>query len=109
MARSFGSLLFYSAANLNLPTALTGGATAGNYNLVRQGVGDVSLNNNAGVQTVQFWADIADVKRPPNILFNFPGLGGARVLTKEFQEAFGKAAGTPSDPFGGGFTSVRGS
>lgn len=111
MARSFGAQLYYSAANLNLPTALTGGATAGNYNLVRNALGDVSLNNNAGAATVQFWCDIADVKRPQNILFNYPGIGNATALTNEFQEAFGTASGTPSNPFSGNVaaSSVRGS
>jgi hypothetical protein len=105
MARTFGGLLFYSAANINLQTSLTGGATAGNYNLVRNALGDVSLNNNAGAATVQFWLDVADVKRPvPFVPFPaFPGQGTV-PLSNEFQELFGTAAGGPGNVIGPGFS-----
>jgi hypothetical protein len=104
MSRTFSGLLFYSAANINLPTALTGGATAGNYLLVRNALGDVSLNNNAGAATVQFWLDIADVKRPFLNFFAQPGQGNALPLTNELQEVFGNAAGGPGNPLGPGFS-----
>jgi len=103
MSRTFSGLLFYSAANINLPTALTGGATAGNYALVRNGLGDVSLNNTAGAATVQFWLDIADVKRPFVNFFTQPGQGNALPLSNELQEVFGNAAGGPGNPLGPGF------
>src|SRR5260370_41782575 len=103
MARTFGALLYYSAVNLNLPTAQTG-VTAGLFSLIRTGLGDESYQLTvAGASTTQFRCDIADVKRPPGVLFGVPGQGTV-VLGNEFQEAFGKAAGTPADPFGGGFT-----
>lgn len=102
MARTFGGLLFYGAANLNLPGASVGGA-AGNYNWVRNALGDVSLNNAAGISTVQFWANIADYKRP---FFGFPANPGQGTVpnSNEFQEAFGTAAGGPGNPFSGGST-----
>jgi len=104
MSRTFGGLLFYSAANLNLPTALTGGATAGNHNLVRNALGDVSLNNNAGAATVQFWLDIADLKRPlPFVAFPAQPGQGTVPVSNEFQEVFGTAAGGPGNPWGPGF------
>lgn len=107
MSRKAGGLLIYSAANLNLPTALTGGATAGNYLLVRNALGDVSLNNNAGAATVQFWADLADYKRP---FFNFPAAGseqGTFPTSNELQEVFGTAAGGPGNAFSGGATAAQ--
>jgi hypothetical protein len=106
MARKFGGILYYSAANLNFPTALSGGATAGNYNLVRNALGDVSLNNNAGAATVQFWCDIADYKRP-FITFQYPGISAVQPVSNEFQNIFGTAAGGPSNPFSGGLTSPQ--
>jgi hypothetical protein len=103
MARTFGGLLFYSAANLNLPTASTG-AAAGNYGLVRNALGDVSLNNVAGAATVQFWLDVADLKRPVPFL-SFPPVGmGTVPVSNEFQEVFGTAAGGPGNPWGPGFS-----
>ncbi len=107
MARTFGGLLFYSAANLGLPTAKTG-TTAGLFQLIRNGLGDVSLSNTAGVSTTQFWLDIADVKRPPGILFSLPGQGTV-PSSNEFQEVFGTAAGGAGNPFSGGATPVKGS
>jgi hypothetical protein len=105
MARTFGALLFYGAPNLNLPTA-SQGAGAGQYTWVRNALGDVSLNNTAGVATVQFWANIADFKRPYITFPAFPGQG--TVLTSnENQELFGTAAGGPSNPFSGGATSTQ--
>jgi hypothetical protein len=105
MARTFGALLFYSAANLNLPTAQQGTA-AGQYAWVRNGLGDVSLNNTAGVSTVQIWADLADYKRP---YVTFPATPGQGTLltSNEFQEVFGTAAGGPSNPFSGGATASQ--
>ncbi len=105
MARTFGGLLFYGAANLNLPTSANG-VSAGQYAWVRNGLGDISLNNTAGVSTVQFWANLADYKRP---YFTFPAFPGQGTIpsSNEFQEAFGTAAGGPANPFSGGATASQ--
>jgi hypothetical protein len=107
MARTFGGLLFYSAPNLNLPFGQNG-IGAGAYALVRNGVGDVSLNNAAGVSTVQIFMDCADLKRPYITFADQPGQGTV-VSSNEFQEAFGTAAGGPGNPMNGGATPVKGS
>src|SRR6267142_5298256 len=108
MARTFGGLLFYSAANINLPTASTG-AAAGQYGLIRTALGDMSLQNTAGVSTVQFWLDVADVKRPVPFI-NFPAFPGQGTvpLSNEFQEVFGTAAGGPGNVIGPGFSGTPG-
>lgn len=105
MARTFGGMLFYSAPNLNLPFAQNG-TGAGQYALVRNALGDVSLNNAAGVSTVQLYMDLADVKRP---YFTFPTQPGQGTVptSNEFQEIFGTAAGGPGNPFSGGQTPVK--
>lgn len=105
MARTFGGMLFYGAMNLNLPFAQAGTA-AGQYAWTRNGVGDYSLNNAAGVSTVQIVAQIADYKRPYFTFPAFPGQGTV-LNSNEFQEAFGTtptvAGGTgPGNPFSGG-------
>lgn len=102
MARTFGGLIFYGPENITVPTAQAGtaGSTIG---LVRNALGDVSLNNNAaGVLTYNFFADISEIKRP---FFNWPaGIGQGTVLTSnELQEVFG-ASSSPGNPFSGGQT-----
>jgi len=102
MARTFGALLFYGAMNLNLPSAQQG-AAAGQWQWTRNALGDYSLNNVAGVATSNIVASIADYKRPYITFPAFPGQGTV-VTSNEFQNAFGTAAGGPSNPFSGGLT-----
>lgn len=104
MARTFGAMLFFGAPHLALPFAQTG-AGAGQYALVRNALGDVSLNNSAGVSTVQIEAPLEDFKRPYITFPAFPGQGTV-VLGNEFQEAFGTTPATagatgPGNPFSG--------
>ncbi len=101
MARTFGAILFYGAPNINLPTA-SQGVGAGQYAWVRNALGDVSLNNTAGVSTVQFWANLADIKRPYINFPAYPGQGTVPV-SNEFQELYGASAG-PGNPFSGGLS-----
>jgi hypothetical protein len=93
MARSFGGFLFYNASQINF---------AGTPTYTRNALGDVSLNQGASL-TVQYHMGVADLKRP---FFTFPGIPGQGVTptTNEFQEAFGTAAGGPSNPFSGGLS-----
>jgi hypothetical protein len=102
VARTFGGILFYGAYNLNLPFS-EAGTSAGQLAWVRNALGDTSLNNTAGVATTHTSAQIADYKRP---YFTFPAYPGQGTVpaSNEFQELFGTAAGTPSNPFSGGLT-----
>jgi hypothetical protein len=100
MARTFGAMLYYGAMNLNLPGTQVG-TGAGTANWVRNGLGDVSLNNVAGAATFNIFAQIADFKRPYITFPAYPGQGTVPV-SNEFQEIFGTAAGGPSNPFSGG-------
>lgn len=100
MARTFGGQLFYSAANLNLPTA-NNGVAAGQYAWTLDANNVLVLTNTAGVSTVRFTLAVADVKRPFITFPALPGQGNALLQSDEFQEAFGTAAGGPSNPFSG--------
>lgn len=100
MARAFGAILFYGAANITIPGAQTGVA-AGTANWVRNAAADFSINNTAGAATFNLFVQLADVKRPFITGPFQPGQG--TILTgSEFQNAFGNAAGGPSNPFSGG-------
>lgn len=102
MARTFGGMLFYGAENLNLPSTQQGVA-AGQYSWVRNADGTLTLNNAAGVGTVNIQMGLADLKRPFINFPAFPGQGNALLLSNELQEAFGTAAGGPGNPIGPGF------
>ena len=105
MARKFGGMFFYGAENLNLEGTKIGVA-ASTANWVRNGLGDVSINNTAGAQTYNIWCGIADCKRP-YFTFQYPGISAVQPTSNEFQEIFGTAAGGPSNPFSGGATSPQ--
>lgn len=99
MARTFGGLIFYDAAGIIVPFANNGSA-AGNYNIVRNAIGDWSWNSVAGGAAVPFKPDDSNLARP---YFTFPAYPGQGTvpLSNEFQEAFGTAAGGPGNPMGG--------
>lgn len=96
-------MFFYGAANINMPGTQQGTA-AGTINWVRNGLGDFSLNNAAGVATFNLFAQLADLKRPYITFPNAPGLQGTFPTANEFGNAFGTAAGGPSNPVSGGAT-----
>ncbi len=104
MARTFGSQVFYGAANLNAAAASLGGG-AGQYNWTLDANNALVLTNTAGVSTVRFFLGLADYKRPYITFPAFPGQGTV-VGTNEFQEAFGTTpasagAAGPGNPFSG--------
>lgn len=105
MARTFGAMLFYGAMNLNLPSSEQG-AGAGQWQWTRNALGDYSLNNVAGVATSHILAQIADYKRPYVTFPAFPGQGTV-LVSNEFNEAFGTAAGGPGNPISGGATGTQ--
>jgi hypothetical protein len=99
MARTFGGVIFSNALGLLAPAANLG-AGAGQYQLVRNAIGDWSYNNTAGAATVVFAPDNANLARPYITFPAYPGQG--TVLTSnEFQEIFGTAAGGPGNPISG--------
>ena len=99
MARTFGGLVVYPAFDLAVPSA-NNANSAGNYQLVRNAIGDWSWNNVAGAATVFFTPDDANMARP---YFNFPAYPGQGTvpLSNEFQEVFGTSAGGPANPMSG--------
>jgi hypothetical protein len=99
MARTFGGLILYQASGITPPSGNVA-ASAGNYQLVRNALGDWSWNNTAGANTVVFTPDNSDLARP---FFNFPAQPGQGTvpLSNEFQEVFGTAAGAAGNPFSG--------
>lgn len=98
MARTFGGMLFYNASQI---FATSGGSQVTTQSVyTRNALGDVSWNQIAS-QTVQYQIGLADVKRPFFVFAAQPGQGTVPAAT-EFQNAFGTAAGGPSNPFSSG-------
>jgi len=107
MARTFGGILFYGAANINFQLSEQG-VGAGQFAWVRNGLGDNSINGpgTAAAGTLHAWLGLADLKRPGNPFISFPAYPGQGTvpLSNEFQEVFGTAAGGPGNPLGPGFS-----
>lgn len=109
MARTFGGMLFYGACNINLPLTQQGtGANQAAW--TRNGTGDWSLNNpnTTGTSALNFFVQLADVKRPFITFPAQPGQGNSIAVSSEFQNLFGTAAGGPSNPFSGGAAAPEG-
>lgn len=100
MARTFAALAFYDAA------AVTTFQTAGTVALTHNAAGDVSINVSASsTATINLGVDL--YKRPTGLTFPaMPGQGTV-LVSNEFQEAFGTAAGGPSNPYSGGSTATQ--
>jgi hypothetical protein len=97
--RTYGTLTLYNAGGI-VPPSVQIGTAAGTVALTRNALGDWSWNNVAGIATFNFIADNSIPSRPP---INFPYMPGQGTvpLSNEFQEAFGTAAGGPTNPFSG--------
>lgn len=108
MSRTFGGILFYGACNINLPFSQQGSG-ANQAAWTRNATGDWSLNNanTTGAVALNFFVQLADVKRP---FFTFPFAPGQGTVlaSSEFQNTFGTAAGGPSNPYSGSLTSFGG-
>lgn len=105
MARTFGGLAFYTGPGLVVPTA-QGGTGASLLALVRNALGDWSLNNTTpGVATYNVTIDNSVLTRP---YIQFPSFAGQGTVlnSNEFQEAFGTSATSagatgPGNPYSG--------
>lgn len=108
MARTFGAMLFYGAANLNFPLSQQG-TGAGQFTWIRNGLGDFSITGpgTAAAGTLNAFVEIADFKRPYITFPAYPGQGTV-PSSNEFQELFGTAAGGPGNPMSGGTLAFSG-
>lgn len=99
MSRTFSALFVVGAPGIVLPTAQVG-AAAGNAGIIRNGTGDLSWNNVAGVATQNYFADLSVMTRP-YITYPADFANGTSPSSNEFREVFGTAAGGPGNPYSG--------